>query len=164
MEYAPITALTESWLRNNLPDCGSPVLVHGDYRTGNFLYDEDNLKITALLDWELAYLGDFHDDLAWVIQRVFGTIEDGVFRAGDLFERDEFLNEYAKQSGRTVNPETLHFYEVFAAYKCYLFAGVSGLRVAQASHTHQDVLLTFLAAAGALFKSEMCNVLGEHQQ
>jgi len=162
VEHAPITALTESWLRNNLPNCESPVLVHGDYRTGNFLYDEDTLKITALLDWELAYLGDFHDDLAWVIQRVFGTLEDGVFRAGDLFEREEFLNAYASQSGRTINPETLHFYEVFAAYKCYLFAGVSGLRVAQASHTHQDVLLTFLAAAGALFKSEMCNVLGEN--
>ena len=163
IEHAPITALTENWLRENLPTCDSPVLVHGDYRTGNFLFNEETCEITALLDWELAYIGDFHDDLSWVIQRVFGTITDGVFRAGDLFEREEFLTAYEQASGRTINRDILHFYEVFAAYKCYLFAGVSGLRVAKAVHTHQDVLLTFLAAAGALFKSEMCQLLKEER-
>ena len=161
LEHAPIVALTEAWLRHNIPACESPVLVHGDYRTGNFLFNEDSCEITAILDWELAYLGDFHDDLSWVLQRVFGTLVDGVFRAGDLFEREEFITAYEDASGRSVNRTTLHFYEVFAAYKCYLFAGASGLTVSKATHTHQDVLLTFLAGASPLFKSEMCRLLRE---
>ena len=38
-------------------------MTHGDYRTGNYLFDEESGKITALLDWELARIGDFHEDL-----------------------------------------------------------------------------------------------------
>ena len=46
-------------------------IVHGDYRAGNFLFSPTTLQISAILDWELAFLGDRHADLAYVIDPLF---------------------------------------------------------------------------------------------
>ena len=48
------------------PGVHPPVLVHADFKPGNILLDGD--RITALLDWELAHLGDPLEDLGWVTQ------------------------------------------------------------------------------------------------
>ena len=160
-EDRPIAALAEQWLLDNLPACDELVLTHGDYRTGNYLFDEASGRITALLDWELARIGDFHEDLAWVLMPVFGTIEDGVFRASDLFEREEFITAYEAASGRTVNRRTLHFYEVLSSWKCLIIVGANGLAAARARQNHQDVLLTFLSATTALFTDDLCRLLSQ---
>jgi hypothetical protein len=53
-------------------------IVHGDYRTGNFLFTEHNNRISALLDWEMGHLGDRHLDLAWATNPTLGHMaEDG---------------------------------------------------------------------------------------
>jgi aminoglycoside phosphotransferase (APT) family kinase protein len=155
----PIMAVAETWMRANLPEARELVFVHGDYRTGNYLFDEASGRITALLDWELAYLGDYHDDLAWVIQRIFGTITNGTFRASDLYEREEFLHAYERATGRRVDRRALHFYEVLSAYKCIVIVTGTGIAVSRAAHNHQAVLLTFLASAGPIFRSELCRLL-----
>lgn len=161
-EDQPIFSLATRWLRQNMPDCADPVLTHGDYRTGNYLFDEESGAITAILDWELARIGDFHEDLAWVLMRVFGTVDaDGVFRASDLFEREAFIAAYEAASGRTVNRATLHYYEVLSSLKCLVIVAANGLAVARAQHNHQDVLLTFLAAAGPLFQADLCRLLSK---
>jgi aminoglycoside phosphotransferase (APT) family kinase protein len=41
------------------------VLVHGDFGPQNMLFDEVTAEATAIVDWELAHLGDGVDDLAW---------------------------------------------------------------------------------------------------
>lgn len=158
-EERPIFALTEQWLTDNMPQCEDLVLTHGDYRTGNYLFDEDSGQITAILDWELARIGDFHEDLGWVLMKLFGIIENGQFRAGDLFERDEFIGAYEQASGRRVNRETLHYYDVMASWKCYIITAANGLAAARAEHNHQDVLLTFLATTAALFADDLCRLL-----
>lgn len=160
-EDRPIVALAEQWLADNLPTCDELVMTHGDYRTGNYLFDEANGRITALLDWELARVGDFHEDLAWVLMQVFGTFEEGRFRASDLFEREEFIAAYEQASGRTVNRRTLHFYDVLSSWKCLVIVGANGLAAARAQQNHQDVLLTFLAAATAVFADDLCRLLSE---
>jgi aminoglycoside phosphotransferase (APT) family kinase protein len=163
-EDRPIAALAEQWLLDNLPDCDELVLTHGDYRTGNYLFDEESGRITALLDWELARIGDRHEDLAWVLMQVFGTAEDGVFRASDLFEREAFITAYEAASGRSVNRQTLHFYEVLSAWKCLIIVGANGLAAARAQQNHQDVLLTFLAATTAIFADDLCRLLSEGER
>ena len=56
------------WLDANLPDPDGPVvLVHGDAGPGNFLFEHG--RLTALIDWELAHLGDPMEDLAWFSMR-----------------------------------------------------------------------------------------------
>ena len=155
----PIIALAEQWLADHLPDCAELVVTHGDYRTGNYRFEEDTGTVTALLDWELARIGDYHEDLAWVLMQVFGTIENGTFRASDLFEREEFITTYEQRSGRKVNRETLHFYDVFAAWKCYIIVAANGMAAARSQHNHQDVLLTFLAATAPMFADDLVRLL-----
>lgn len=158
---SPAIAAAAQWLKKNLPAADELVVVHGDYRTGNYLFDEQSGKITCILDWELCYIGDFHDDLAWFLMKPFGTQTDGVFRAGDLFERGEFLAAYERRTGRTINHKTLHFYEVLSCYKCQISTAAIGMAAARNAHNHQDILLTFLSAAGPIFRSELCRLLSE---
>ena len=165
-EARPVTALAEQWLVDNMPDTTELVLTHCDYRTGNYLFDEASGRITAILDWEMAHIGDYHEDLGWVLMQVFGTIDaDGTFRASDLFEREEFISEYEMRSGRAVNRKTLHYYDVMSSWKCYIIVAANGLAAARSQHNHQDVLLTFLGATAPMFANDLVRLMsmGEMQ-
>src|SRR3546814_16142071 len=77
--------------------------------------------------------------------QIFGAFDgDGAFRASDLFEREEFIIEYERRSGRTVNRRTLHYYDVMASWKCNVIVVANGLAAARSPHNHQEVLLNFL--------------------
>jgi aminoglycoside phosphotransferase (APT) family kinase protein len=158
----PVMSLAEQWLADNLPDTTDLVLAHCDYRTGNYLFDEASGQITAILDWEMARIGDFHEDLGWVLMQVFGTFDtDGTFRASDLFEREEFITEYEKRSGRTVNRQTLHYYDVMSSWKCNIIVAANGLAAARSQHNHQDVLLTFLGTTSPMFADDLVRLLSQ---
>jgi aminoglycoside phosphotransferase (APT) family kinase protein len=161
IEPIPIVSYAEQWLTDNMPDSGELVLVHCDYRTGNYLFDESSGAITAVLDWEMARVGDYHEDLAWVLIQIFGIFENGEFRASDLYGRNEFIAAYEAATGRTVNRKTLHYYDVMSSWKTYIITAANGMSAARAQHNHQDVLLTFLAAANVLFSDDLCRLLGE---
>jgi len=161
IEPIPIVSYAEQWLTDNLPDTHELVLAHCDFRTGNYLFDEASGRMTAVLDWEMARIGDFHEDLGWVLMQIFGSYEDGVFRASDLYEREEFIAAYEAASGRTVDRATLHYYDVMSSWKCYIITAANGMSAARAQHNHQDVLLTFLAASNALFANDLCRLLAQ---
>ncbi|MET0545887.1 MAG: phosphotransferase family protein, partial [Caulobacterales bacterium] len=77
-EAVPLVEVATQWLIANAPALDHVSVVHGDFRAGNFLYSEESQKITAWLDWELAVLGDRHQDLAWTTGGHFGHYaEDG---------------------------------------------------------------------------------------
>ncbi len=156
----PVLRLTTQWLEENIPDCDAPCIVHGDFRTGNYLFDETTGKVTALLDWEMSYIGDFHADLAWLLQPVFGTKIEGVFRVSDIFEGEaDFITAYEAASGNTVDAAKLHYFKVFNAWKSYILVSALGVRAAREKHNHQDVLLTFLAATGPMFVADLAAML-----
>lgn len=158
----PIFALATDWLGRNMPETSELTLIHGDYRTGNYLFDEASGQMTAILDWEMARIGDYHEDLAWVLMQVFGTLDpDGTFRASDLFEREEFIIEYERRTGRIVNRKTLHYYDVMSSWKTYIIVAANGLAAARSQHNHQDVLLTFLAATAAMFSADLVRLLSK---
>jgi aminoglycoside phosphotransferase (APT) family kinase protein len=159
LEPLPIMAAAEAWMRDNLPEARELVLVHADYRTGNYLFDEASGQVTAILDWELAHIGDHHEDLAWVVAKLFGAFDEGQFLASGLMTREAFLDRYAEASGRTVDLRTLHFYEVLTAVKCIDICFASGSRAALEARNHQDVLLSFLASAGHVFQAALCELL-----
>ncbi|HET9729640.1 MAG TPA: phosphotransferase family protein [Acidimicrobiia bacterium] len=105
-------------LRAALPESPPPTIVHGDYRLDNtMLAPNDPGRIVAVLDWEMATLGDPLADVGLFL--LYYARDDGVsatISADDGFlSRDDAVERYAKQSGRDVSQ--LDFYEALAAYK-----------------------------------------------
>ncbi|MGH9114947.1 MAG: phosphotransferase family protein [Acidimicrobiales bacterium] len=66
-EPRPVLELAYRWWAANQPQPGPAVVVHGDFRLGNLLVGPHGLQ--AVLDWEIAHLGDRHEDVAWATLR-----------------------------------------------------------------------------------------------
>ncbi len=157
----PALGLAERWMRENLPVTSELVLIHGDYRTGNYLFNENTAEITAILDWEFTHIGDFHEDLAWTVLRPWSQTENGAVLASSLLPYDELAARYTTATGREIDTTTLHFYQVFCLYKCTVICLGSGLRAAHEAHNHQDALMSWLTPAGYVFLNELIDVLEE---
>jgi aminoglycoside phosphotransferase (APT) family kinase protein len=111
----PIMQAVIRWLRSNPPPPPATLgVVHGDYRTGNFLYDSEG-NIHAILDWEMVHLGDPLEDLAWSLSRVFNWARDG--RAGGLLPNDRAIAIWERSAGREANPAALHWWKLFNSVK-----------------------------------------------
>jgi aminoglycoside phosphotransferase (APT) family kinase protein len=63
-EPVPVFELAFRWLQRRAPATSRRTLVHADFRNGNLMVDEGG--IVAVLDWELAHLGDPMEDLGWL--------------------------------------------------------------------------------------------------
>lgn len=156
----PLVAGIQAWLRSHLPRQRRLALVHGDYRTGNYLFDEDTHRVTAVLDWELAHIGDPHEDLAWCVQRMYSTVgENGERLVTGLMTREDLITRYEHLSGHPVDSETLHFYEVLCAFKSLVATLASSVRAARDRQSHQDVLLAWLASCGYLFAADIITMI-----
>jgi len=104
----PILVDGIGWLRANLPDAGRLSLVHGDYRTGNMLFDGP--RITAVIDWEFAAIGDPLYDLGWVCCPSNRMGSDLVCM---LLPEDVFLARYERYSGLPVDRTALRFWVLY---------------------------------------------------
>ncbi|GAC1345143.1 MAG: hypothetical protein NVSMB18_24210 [Acetobacteraceae bacterium] len=93
------------WLEDNMPDPDGPVvLVHGDAGPGNFLFADGHL--TAIIDWELAHLGDPMEDLAWFSMRcVMEPVPD--FAAS--------LRDYERQMGQAIHRARILYHRVLVS-------------------------------------------------
>lgn len=107
-EPEPILEDALGWMRAHLPAASATTLVHGDYRTGNLVYEGD--RIAAVLDWEFACLGDPVLDLGWVCAASNRTDSDLVCY---LMPRERFLDGYAARSGWRPADESLRFWEIY---------------------------------------------------
>jgi len=87
--------------------------VHGDFRNGNLVVGPDGLR--AVLDWELAHLGDPVEDLAWLCLRAwrFGA----ALPVGGFGRREELLAAYEAAGGRPVDPRALLWWEVLGTLR-----------------------------------------------
>ncbi len=113
LEPQPALELALGWLRDHRPVAQRVVLVHADYRTGNFLVDGG--RIIGVLDWEMVHLGDPLEDVAWACLRSWRWAGDA--RVGGLLPRDEWYRRYHEASGLQVDPESVRFWEVLGNVK-----------------------------------------------
>lgn len=106
----PAIALAVKWCEDHLPEPVDPVLVHGDYRMGNVMVDADGLA--AVLDWELAHLGDAHEDLAFGCMTVwrFGRLDRPAFGVGSLAD---YFAAYEAAGGGKVDPARFKYWLVY---------------------------------------------------
>ncbi|MBT2301885.1 phosphotransferase family protein [Variovorax paradoxus] len=148
-EELPLMEVAANWLGRNLPTLERVSVVHGDFRSGNFLFDEATARITAVLDWERGYLGDRHRDLAWTTAEQYDHwSEDGkTFLASGIAPIDELLERYKEASGLPVDAARLNYYRIFNCYQIVVTALGSSYRVVRLGKTHQDVLIAWIEAA-----------------
>src|SRR3954447_5562079 len=95
------------------PSTTKRVVVHGDFRLGNLMVDEQGLA--GVLDWELAHVGDAAEDLGWLCVRSwrFGS----KLPVAGVGERADLLDTYAAAGGPKVDAETLAWWEAYGTLR-----------------------------------------------
>jgi aminoglycoside phosphotransferase (APT) family kinase protein len=154
MAPAPVVAEALVWLRRNAPAESEVVLLHGDYRLGNWLVSRAGAatRLTGLLDWEMVHLGDPVEDVAWCVSHLWRAQTP---RAACVAPPAELVAHYERASGRRVDPERLRYYEVLAIVKmiAIMLTGVRAFRegrtgdLRMAIFDHQLAFLHALLAA-----------------
>ncbi|MCO5119671.1 MAG: phosphotransferase family protein [Burkholderiaceae bacterium] len=111
----PVLELAIRWLRERAPAGDiAPVLVHGDFRSGNLMIDERG--VAAVLDWELAHLGDPMEDLGWICVNSWRFGEDS-HPVGGFGSREDLFAGYEAAGGMPVDPERVRYWQVLGTLK-----------------------------------------------
>lgn len=135
----PALELGLRWLRVHAPTAEDRAVVHGDFRVGNLIVGPDGLR--AVLDWELAHVGDPGEDLGWLCVRSWRFGGDG--RVGGLGEVAELLDGYRSAGGRPVDDDAVRYWEVFGNVRWAVICLVQTF-----SHLHGFRRSVELAAVG----------------
>jgi aminoglycoside phosphotransferase (APT) family kinase protein len=109
----PMIDYAGRWLMDHLPAEFESTLVHNDFRNGNFMVNTQG--INAVLDWEIAHIGDPMRDLGWICTNSwrFGKTELPV---GGFGEYADLFAGYEAESGTEVDPHRVKFWEVFGSF------------------------------------------------
>lgn len=109
----PAFELAFRWLERNRPPEGPSRVVHGDFRLGNIMVGPEGLR--AVLDWELAHIGDPMEDLGWLCVKAwrFGSLKP----VAGLGEYDELFAAYALASGAAVDADVVRWWQVLGTLK-----------------------------------------------
>ena len=112
----PIVRAAIRRLYRALPPAPAKIaVVHGDFRSGNFLHD-GAVRITAVLDWEMAHLGDPLEDLAWASDPLWSS-PPGDARISGMVGLEDGLAIWRRASGLDVEPAAFSWWRLFAAVK-----------------------------------------------
>jgi aminoglycoside phosphotransferase (APT) family kinase protein len=144
---SPVLQWALNWLRDHARPAPRRTLVHGDFRNGNLLVDEQGL--VAVLDWELAHLGDPLQDLGYISANVwrFGS----PLPVGGFGEYADLLAGYASVTGVTPAMCDIHYWQVHAA----LSWGMVCLLMLQIYRSGQDPSLERAAIGRRLSEAEI---------
>ena len=120
----PAAHRVSEWLDAHRSGDQPPALCHGDYKLDNVLFaPEAPPRLLAVVDWEMASIGDPLVDLAWALifhpgpegTMRLGMAKDPVFEVAHLPSRAQLIDRYATRSGRDVS--SIGWYDVFARWK-----------------------------------------------
>ena len=108
----PMIDYAARWLHAHLPATYKKALVHNDFRNGNFMVNAE--RLVAVLDWEVAHIGDPMRDLGWICTNSwrFG----GGKPVGGFGDYADLFAGYESVSGAKVDPAHVKFWEVFGSF------------------------------------------------
>lgn len=111
----PILELAFQYLRKHVPEPVEPVLLHGDFRNGNIMFDPEK-GVAAILDWELAHIGDPAEDMGWICTNSwrFGRPDRPVGGFGDYAD---LLAGYASAGGRAIDLPRVRFWQMLGSLR-----------------------------------------------
>ncbi len=117
-EAHPAIELGFRWLERHRPPAGRRCLVHGDFRTGNFMIGPDGVR--AALDWECAHIGQGVEDFGWLCVRSwrFGQID---FPVGGFALRAPVFAAYEEAGGDRIDPDAVRFWEIFGLVRWAIY-------------------------------------------
>lgn len=129
------------WLDANAPEPPALTLVHGDFRTGNYMVEGG--RLTAVLDWEFAHWGDPREDVGWFIARCwrFGN-DDKV--AGGIARFASLLAGYNEVADRKIGAGECQYFEALAAARWATIALLQGDRFLRGGERSLELALTGL--------------------
>ena len=153
-EPHPALELGLRWLRAHRPPPEAPVLVHGDFRVGNFIVGAEGLR--GVLDWENAHLGDPHADLAWCCVRAWRFGQDDL-PVGGVGPRAPFYAAYERASGRRVDPARVFYWEVMGNLQWAL--GALGQARRHLSGQERSIELASLGRIAAEMELELLDLI-----
>jgi len=134
----PVLELVRNWLLDHQPASDRRTLVHGDFRLGNMIVNRQGLA--AVIDWELAHVGDPMEDLGWLCVKAW-RFGGGPHVAG-LGDYDQLFAAYEAGGGGKVDGDVVHWWEVLGTWKwaimCIIQAN-SHLSGAIRSHEHAAI-------------------------
>jgi len=110
----PAIELAVRQLRIQPPATKALAVVHGDYRVGNVICGPEGVR--AVLDWELAHLGDPMEDLGWLCVRAWRFGNDHL-PVGGMGTREQLFAAYEAASGSRVDPAEVYYWELFGNLK-----------------------------------------------
>ena len=111
----PVFELAFRWLNRHAPGPPEPMtLVHGDFRNGNLIVGAEGIR--AVLDWELAHLGDPMEDLGWLCVNSwrFGNIDKPVGGFGQIAE---MIGGYEAAGGRGADLQRIIFWQTLGTLR-----------------------------------------------
>lgn len=133
------------WLeRHQLPPPADITLLHNDFRTGNYMVDEEGL--TAILDWEFAGWGDPAADIGWFCAACWRFSRPDL-EAGGIAAREDFYRGYEAASGQRIEAERVHYWEVAAHVRWGVIALQQGRRHWSGAEQSLELALTGRIAA-----------------
>lgn len=136
----PVFDLALRWLADHCPPAPArPALIHGDFRNGNLMIGPEGVR--AVLDWELAHVGDPMEDLGWICVNSwrFGRIDKPVGGFGD--QQDLFAG-YAAAGGEPVDPERVRWWEAFGTMRWGVMCAGSLDAFRSVDRTHDRAMIT----------------------
>ncbi len=121
----PVLEAAFPWLRGQARPLGRPVLVHGDFRNGNLIIDARR-GLAAVLDWELAHLGDPAEDLGWICVNSWRFGGGGAVGGFGVYE--DLLAGYADGGGPRIALDALLYWQAMGSLKwavmCLIMYGI----------------------------------------
>jgi aminoglycoside phosphotransferase (APT) family kinase protein len=118
----PALELALRWAEKHAPAPNRTTVVHGDFRIGNLICGDD--RIRAVLDWELACLGDPMQDLGWICVRTWRFGGSGV--VGGIGSREDLFAAYERASQAKVDAARVRFWEAWGSVKWAIMCLVKG--------------------------------------
>lgn len=109
----PALEIGMCWLRATRPAPTRRAVVHGDFRNGNLIVGSDGVR--AVLDWELAHLGDPVEDLGWLCARAWRWGARPV--VGGMGSVSDLLAGYASARGEPVDADVFFWWQLLATVK-----------------------------------------------
>ncbi|MBU6166245.1 MAG: phosphotransferase family protein [Alphaproteobacteria bacterium] len=133
----PVLDAAMAWLAANPPPPPPRIsIVHGDYRSGNFLHDGAG-RLLAILDWEMVHAGDAHEDLAWACDPLWSHFSG---LAGGMLPLAAAVAAWEAASGLALNPQAWAWWRIMAQVQG-LVIWISAAREIIDGRSHDPVLM-----------------------